>query len=222
LEPLVNPLIYKDLTFEQVYLMFKETDMKFRETDMKFQETDRQIKENNLQTDRKFQETAMRFQETEKQFKETDRRLKDLGIHIGGIANSNGLVAEEYFYNVLSNTMKVGNLEFDYIDYNIKRKRKNTVAQYDILLYNATKVLIVEVKYNFTIDQLREFHEIRLSKYRILFPDNNNQKIYAAIAGMTISDETIAEAEKWGFFILTPLADAFTILNSPGFVPKVF
>ena len=180
----------QELTFEKVWLMFQETDKKFKDTDRKFQETDR------------------KFQEVQNE--------------LGGIGKSNGAVAEEFFFSGLSNNMKVGNFEFDYIDRNLKRKhRKNNLeAQYDIILYNEYKVLIVEVKYNFREKFLRDFYETGLKKFKTLFPQYKNYKIYGAVAGMTFEDNVIQEAENYGFFVLTQNNDNIKILNSEKFKPN--
>ncbi len=44
--------------------------------------------------------------------------------------------------------MRVGGLQFDYIDRNLHRKRNKTEAEYDIILYNNYKVMAVLIKYN--------------------------------------------------------------------------
>ena len=67
------------LNFEKVWLMFKETDKKFKETDSRFKETDKE------------------FQETKEELRETGRYIKELSKNLGGIGNSNGYYAEQFF-----------------------------------------------------------------------------------------------------------------------------
>ena len=183
-----------ELTFEKVWLMFQEMS----------------------------KETNNKFQETDKKFRQTDRKFQEIQNELGGIGKSNGAIAEEFFFSGLSNTMKVGNFEFEYIDRNLKRKlKKNGLeAQYDIILYNKYKVLIVEVKYNFKEKFLRDFYEGGLKKFRTLFPQYQKYKIYGAIAGMTFEDNVIQEAENYGFFVLSQNNENIKIMNSGSFEPN--
>ena len=179
------------LTFEDIKQMFKETDLKFKETDLKF--------------------------------KETDRRFKEIQEELGGIGKSNGEIAEDFFYTGLSANMKIGRMEFDYIDRNYKRKhtKSNTEAQYDIILYNDYKVLIVEVKYNFREKYLRDFYNGGLKKFKTLFPQYSEYKVYGAIAAMTFEKNVVQEAENYGFYVFTQNNDNIKIINSDGFEPNV-
>ncbi len=192
----------QELTFEKVWLMFQETDRKFQETDRKFQKTDEE------------------FQATKAMQQETARMIKELTNNISGISDSNGAMAEDFFFTALEDKMQLGKLKFDYIDRNLKRKRNNTKAEYDMILYNAHKVMIIEVKYNFTEKQLREFYEKRLKKFRILFPAYQDYKLYGCIAGMVIDKKVREEAEKYGFMIITQNNKDIKVLNEKGFSPN--
>ncbi len=192
---------------------FKETNEKFKETDEKFKETDEKFKETRMVLDRKFNETAKRFLETERMFKEIHGEL-------GGIGKSNGKIAQDYFYGTLSKNMKLGELEFDFIDSNLRRKKKNTEAEYDIILYNQKKVLVVEVKYIFRLEHLPKFYETQLKRFRLLFEDYKNYKLYGAIAAMTFEDGVIEEAQKFGFYVITQFNENMQILNQENFKPK--
>jgi len=162
-------------------------------------------------------ESAIRM---EKMSQETDRKFQELQKELGGIGKSNGAIAKDFFSIALEKKMQVGKLKFDFIDFNLRRKRNNTEAEYDIILYNSHIVLIVEVKYNFRIDQLRTFYEKRLKKFRTLFPEYKDYKIYGAIAALSYEKEVIEEALKYGFYILSPDNDKIKITNEVSFVPN--
>jgi len=115
--------------------------------------------------------------------------------------------------------MQIGKLKFDYIDRNFRRKRNNTEGQYDIILYNSYKVLIVEVKYNFKKRYLQDFYK-NIKKFRILFPDYADYKIYGAIAGMTFEDEALEEAKTYGFYILSQNNQNIQVQNEKDFEPS--
>jgi len=202
-------------TFDQLKELFQKTDERMeklnRETDRKFAETREELRLKSLETDRKFQELVL----------ENDKRIKEIHEELGGIGKSNGQVAEEFFYTALENIMQVGKLKFDYIENNLHRKHKksNIEAQYDIILYNDYKILIVEVKYNFKKKYLLNFYK-NIKNFKILLPQYKDYTVYGAIAGMTIEEDAIIEATEFGFLILTQNNQNIQILNAPDFEPN--
>ncbi len=164
-------------------------------------------------------ETDKKFQDTDKKFQDTQRLVKNLSLELGGIGKSNGQIAEDFFYTALATNMKIGKLQFDYIDRGLHRKRKTTEGEYDIILYNDYKVLVVEVKYNFKKSYLQKFYK-NLKNFRNLFPEYSQFKLYGAIAGMTFADETIEDATEYGFYILTQNNREVKIINTGSFQPN--
>ena len=228
------------ITFEQIKELFLETREQMKETDKKFQElvldndkrskeTDKKFQELALDNDKRSKETDKKFQEfvldndkrskeTDKEIKETSRLVKELTANMSGISDSNGKVAEEFFYNALENSLQVGKMKFDYIA-SLKQKRNNVQGQYDIVLYNQHKVLIIEVKYNFRKKNLQEFYK-NIKNFKILFPEYKQYKIFGAIAGMTIEEDAISEANEFGFLILTQNNQSIQLLNDKEFIPN--
>lgn len=197
------------LSFEKVWLLFQESDRKMQENERKMHET--------------MQETERKMQETDRKMRESDRELKELISNIskelGGIGKSNGQLAEDFFYTALDASLKVGNFKFDFIDRNLHRKRKNLEGQYDIVLYNDHKVLIVEVKYNFKRTYLQEFYK-GIKNFRSLYPEYAHYKLYGAVAGMTFEPDAMADAKEYGFFILTQNNQVIKIENGNDFKPS--
>jgi len=70
-------------------------------------------------------ESAIRM---EKMSLETDREFQELQKELGGIGKSNGAIAKDFFSIALEKKMQVGKLKFDFIDFNLRRKRNNTEA----------------------------------------------------------------------------------------------
>ena len=170
-------------------------------------------------TDLKFQDTDKKFQDTDKKFLETDKRWKEIQEELGGIGKSNGQVAEDFFYTSVKSNYKVGKMEFDYIDRNLKRETKTLKGEYDIILYNHFKVLIIEVKYNFRKKNLQEFYK-NLKTFKSLFPNYKEYKVYGAVAFMTAEDGVIEEAQEFGYYIMTQNNESFTLLNEKDFEPN--
>jgi len=167
-----------------------------------------------------FRETDKKFQETDKRFQENEKRWKEIQEELGGIGKSNGQMAEDFFYDALAHSMKVGNLKYDYIMRNAHIKRNKIEGEYDIILYNEYKVLIVEVKYNFKYKYLRDFYSESLKNFTKLFPEYKGYKIYGAIAAFTFEKEVIKEAEEYGFYVITQHNDKMKVMNKKDFTPN--
>ena len=196
--PQVSTEVDDKPTFEKVWMMV--------------QETSRNIEKMRLENDR-------RMQETDRQMKETDRRIKEIHDELGGIGKSNGEIAEDFFYSALKQSMKINNMEFEEISRNLHHKRKNLEGEYDIILYNSYKILVVEVKYRFRYEYLYKFYTDKLKLFKSLFPQYKDHKLYGAIAAMSFEKGTKAEAEKYGFFVFTQSNEYFKVLNPEEFIP---
>lgn len=214
-EPIASYGSSSELNADVIWQLFKETDKKFQETDKQFRETDKQFRE----TDKKFQETDRMFKETDKKLDRYAKEWDEIKKELGGIGKSNGEIAEEYFFSALDKSLKVGKMTFDYISRNLHRKKKLMEAEYDIVLWNDHKVIIIEVKYNFRMDQLHKFYKDKLKKFKSLFPEYKQFKVFGGIASMTISSEVAETASEYGFYVLTQYNEKVSLLNDPGFEP---
>jgi len=154
-------------------------------------------------------ETDRQLKKTDRQLKKTDRHLKEkfseLKEYVGGIGRNIGDAAESYFYETLANTMKIGNLEFDFIDKNVKRKnrRQNIEGEYDIILTNSDCIAIIETKYKFHPNDIDKLRNKKIPVFKKLFPDKNDYKLYIVVAGLCIPDDTKKLAFENGFFVMT-------------------
>jgi hypothetical protein len=157
-------------------------------------------------------ETDQRMKETDQRMKETDQKIDKLQTLIGGIGNSNGFVAEDMFFNSFSKNMAIGNTKFECIDRNVERKYKGLKDEFDIVLTNSEVIVIVEVKYNFYPNDVKEVLK-KINNYKLLFPIYKNYKFIGAIAGLTMQNSTIDEAKKYGFFVFTQEGNDLKLLN---------
>ena len=197
----------------------KETDKKIDKLqnlfDLRAKETDKkinQLTESGKDTDIRMKETDKMMKETDKKMKETDKKIDKLQNIIGGIGNSNGFVAEDFFYHSFSKKMKIGNMHFVYIDRNVYREHKKLKDEFDIVLTNTDSIVIVEVKYNYHSNDVKSVLK-KINNYRILFPLYKNYKIFGAIAGLSIQPKAIEEAKKKGFFVVTQDGNNLKLLN---------
>jgi hypothetical protein len=130
------------------------------------------------ETDLKFKETFAQIQKSDIKFKELNRQLADSGFR-------NGDAAETYFFNSLEETKKLGGVQYDEITKNIKQKRHRIEDEYDIFLENGSSVGIIEVKYKVNKSHIQKLKDQKVAKFRVLFPDYSDYKLYIGIAGFS-------------------------------------
>jgi len=160
-------------------------------------ETDKQLKE----TDKQLKETDRQLKETDEQLKKTDEKINRIASLVGNLANNQGDVAEEYFVNSLEESLRISEIDFDFLIPNFKAKRgRDVLAEYDILLVNGNSVAIVEVKYKAHINDLDKLPK-KIEQLKRL-PQYEGYKVYAGIATFYATDELIERAKELGYFIL--------------------
>ncbi|KPA18486.1 hypothetical protein MHK_001308 [Candidatus Magnetomorum sp. HK-1] len=154
-------------------------------------------------------------QEFDKRSKELDKRLAEVSKQIGGIGNSNGDYAEEFFLKSLEKKMQIGTMEFDSILDNISSyiKAKKLRGEYDILLVNTEHIVVVEVKYRLTKNYVNDFYNKKLKNFKDLFPMYKNHKLYGAIASFSDYDNARNLSREYGLFVLGRSGEKIDIIN---------
>jgi hypothetical protein len=143
---------------------------------------------------------------------EISQLLKSIkGVHqeMGGISNSQGLVAEEFFYNSLLDKPTIGNLTFDQINLNMQGGKKNDRFECDIAAINGKSLALIEVKYNVHADAVEQVED-HVRRFRQFFPYYAKHKIYGGVAGFHVPKEVAELAHKKGLFVLKRSGKAFT------------
>jgi len=169
------PTKSKPDTFETVLASLKETNRilskKFNKTDKmltkkfdktdkmlskKFAETDRIMNENFSKAEERFQKLEQLKDEVWEQIRETEKIVKENSRQIGGMGNSKGDVAETYFINSFTKKMYFAGQNYDSVSPNLSKKVKklNLQDEYDLVLYNCTSVVIIEIKYKADLDDI--------------------------------------------------------------------
>jgi len=164
------------------------------------------------ETDRKMQETAI-------QMRETDRKLKELGINVAGISDSNGMFAEEYFFNSLKKKMKFAGVNFDDVSSNFKLLKKTPDGkriedQFDIVMLNGNAVALIEVKYKARREDLGKMASQKVSNFRFLFPEYAKHKIYLGLGGFSFEENVAIEAKKLGIGLLKQVGETIEYQTS--------
>jgi hypothetical protein len=157
-----------------------------------------------------FAETDRLIREDRKEF---DRKIKALNEQIGGISNSNGDFAEEFFYNSLKETMTFAGIHFDCISNKFARERimpdKTEIkAQFDIVLHNGNSLALIEAKYKANLKDIKELVEKKVPNFRFLYPEFAKYKLYLGIGSLVLKERIVQEAKKLGIGLMKQRGDA--------------
>jgi hypothetical protein len=179
-------------TFESVWAMMQENAAQLKEL-------------------REFQkETAKRQEETARQMEETDRRISRLGNRIGELI--------EHFAasNLLEKFEELG-YEFTAISRNlvIKNKRKEHLAEIDILLEDGEYAMAVEVKPLLNKTGVEE-HQERVKIVRGYADKRADRRKYiAAVAGATVESAAREYALASGIYVIEQTGDTVRVKAPP-------
>jgi len=190
------------VSFNEVWKMFRETDKQFKETDKKFRETDKLL--------------TGKFQETDEKFKETDRKIDRLAKLYGGVSENSKDVAEEFFRRGLEARNSLFGIEYTEVDH-LARTSKKLQGEYDIVLHNKAYIIVIEVKYKLHPDDVLDFINRKLVRFKPLFREYADKKIIGAVAGMSVPSDSYELAAKHGLLVLTQSGDNLAVMNPEGF-----
>jgi hypothetical protein len=146
------------------------------------------------------------YAETDQRFKETDQLIKNLSKLVGGISNSNGEMAEEYFYNAFKADKTFANEKFIKIKRNLAFKRDDVEAEFDLLLFNGKSAAIIEVKYNAKPENISVKKIIsRVDIFKILYPEFKTFNIYLGVAAMSFRKGLEERLHRNGIATIRPI-----------------
>ncbi|MCY3839400.1 MAG: hypothetical protein OXH09_12280 [Gammaproteobacteria bacterium] len=151
--------------------------------------------------------TDAQLAKTDAQLAKTDAKLDRLAEMYGGVGNSQGAVAEEFYYNSLKAEPVLGGVRFDFIDKNITRSHAGVEDEFDLLLVNGHAVFVVEVKYKAHEKDLRRLLEIKAVNFRRLFPEYADHEQRFVLAAFHIHDELKRVALEQGVTVLQRKGD---------------
>jgi len=171
---------------------------------------DKRMKESDEKFDREMSDSRAEFDRRSADF---DRRMKNLDEMIGGVSNSNGMFAEEFFFNALDMGDKhLFGEHFDECYSLVKRhnKGKQKKSEHDILLVNGKSVAIIEVKYKARKEDIQKIIN-RLPNFRALFPKYKEHRIFLGLAAMSFDKGVEDESIKEGIAIVKQVGDTVVI-----------
>ena len=170
---------------------------------------DKVTNELSMKVDKVTRELSM---EIDKVNKDMNEKLYNLNLNLDGIGKNNGAVAEEFFFNGLKDKMEIGKLKFETIDRNIYRRTKRFEEEFDVVMTNTDSITILEIKYKYHPKDVEKVIK-KITNYKLLFPVYKDYKFYGGIAGLSVPKDTVEEAIKYGFFVLTQSGNNLKVLN---------
>ena len=161
---------------------------------------------------KEFRESMKVNEKEQKEFRET---MKALQKEVGGISNSNGAMAESYFVNRFTKSMQFAGQKYDEISPNLSRKIKslNLQCEYDLVLYNCSSVVIIEIKYKADKDDIEELLE-KAPIFKKLYPQYANFDMYLGLAALHFNKKVEKESIKQGVAVIKQIGDAMVINDS--------
>jgi hypothetical protein len=163
---------------------------------------DDELKAIVLENAKSIRELKESQKETSEQMKKTDEKLKSIGIHLGGISNNQGDVAEEFFYNSLKHKPRLAGIDYDFIDKNITRQKDGIEDEYDILLVNGKDVAIIEIKYKAHPNDLDRLINKKYPNFKKLYPEYKDYNHHLGLASFNINDDLKQKALSNNIMIL--------------------
>jgi hypothetical protein len=219
-------------TLESVWEAFREAERLRRESEAKFEremaesrkrsaESEAKLEremaasrrdraESEAKFDREMAESRKRSAESEAKL---DRKMAATNDMIGGLGNSNGMFAEEFFFN----TIEKGNKEFfgeHFTECYFSTKRYNKANQAksenDIMLVNGEAVAIVEVKYKAHKEDVEKIIE-KLPNFRILYPGYRSYRTYLGLAAFSFEKGVETHAVNNGIAVMKQVGDRMIV-----------
>ena len=204
------------LTFEQMMALFHETRDRQEKHALDMEELRQLLKEQTLAQKKSQREQEASRLEREKQEKKLNQKLAELGDRIGELIEmmvENGVV--RMFKNLgYDFDVCCRHVDFRYPPLGID-------GEIDFFLENGEIALLVEVKTNLTVGDVRD-HLERMTQYRTLADAKKDKRQFiAAVAGGVIRKNVRTFALKQGMYVIQQSGDSLEIIPPVG-KPKVW
>jgi len=168
------------------------------------------IKELALSFDARMKASDEKF---EKERAEARIQMKNLREMLGGMGNSHGMFAEEFFFNAIDNGDKyIFGEQFDDCVSSSKRyhKDKQLKSERDIMLFNCNAIAFIEVKYKARREDIQKLID-RLPVIKSLYPEYKSHRIYLGLAAMSFEDNVEKYTKEAGIAIVKQVGETIVI-----------
>lgn len=181
-----------------------------RETDKMRDEIFRMLKESaqrHEELDKQQKETARQMKETDRLMKETDKKIKELSTRF---SSTTGNMIEGLMSSSAAEMFQKAGYDMHSMAKNIVRKSKNPNEgmEVDVLLYNNTTAIAIEVKANCRKSDIDRFLQ-QMEKFKRLFPEYKDKEVLLAIAAINFENEVDDYAHERGLIVVRTNSDDF-------------
>ena len=198
---------------QQMMLSNAEAERMNTEAKRRHAEFEQQIILSKAEADKRAAEAQKTMENLKANIDKVGQQIKQVSQQMGGMANSNGDAAQEYFFNALYYRKTLFGQEFDEVKTEKRKIKKTGVeVQYDIILINGKSVCIVEVKYKADTNDVRRMPSMA-EKFRQNYPEHANKKLYLALASMSFDDYVEKECNTLGIAMIKSLGDTIEIYD---------
>ena len=172
-------------TREDVYNMLGNMSKRQEEYEERHKKSAKEYEERQKESAKEYEERQKEYEErqkkAEKETAELKRVVREVSRSIGGLGNSIGDVTEDYFYSSISTTLNVNGIQYDTAKKNMIINTPIKQGEYDIVLINSTRLLVIEVKHKLEIKHIEKFANKHLPLFKELFPEYKDFVIYGAV-----------------------------------------
>ena len=149
-----------------------------------------ELKTSRIESDKRMEASQRELkQNLEASQKESERKLNKVSKLVGNMSNSQGEVAEEFFYNYLKDDPSLAGINYDFIEANAHRKKDKTEDEYDILLVNGKDIAIIETKYKAHTKDVEKLINIKYKNFKKLYPEYKNYNHHLGLASFKMNEE---------------------------------
>jgi len=120
----------------------------------------------------------------------TSKEVDKLSKYIGNIGQNQGDVAEEFFVNSISPTLKLGDIQYDELYKNLHKKTKKAEGEFDIVLVNGTELALIETKCKAHENDVDNLVNKKYNNFKKLYPEYKDYNHHLGLASFYINDET--------------------------------
>ena len=179
-------------------------------------EFEQELKESREEFDRKSEKHRADFELELKQSRaEHAQRMKELEKHVGGMANTQGDFAEEFFFNSIDKSKEnFFGEKYEIIERQRKRTFKNGVSgEYDIMLINGKSIGIVETKFKAQQDDIDKVLK-KVETFRATFPEYKNHILYLGLAAMSFGKGVEKKTKEEGIAVIKQVGQTMVVIDN--------
>ena len=209
------------LTYEQLMASCRKTREKIktiREQMEKEREREREQERIREERERIWAEERERWEEDDRKWREMREQIMENERRYGKLSDRLGQIVVAMVEGGILRLYKNLGYDFDVCNrnYNFGNKALDIYGEVDLFLENGDVALLVEVKTNLSIDDIKEYQD-RLEKFRLVADvKNNKRRFIVAVGGGVIQKNVQQFALKQGMFVVQQSGDNVAVIAPKG------